>query len=145
MFVRGQIVQHPNRPEWGPGTVLEMNGQDKVRVQFQDGTIRLLNTGYVTLELVDGPSSRPSTGYDFLEPLTNVDMSRVRTACESFISRMENRRSNTDDAGVARLVLREMETRGRLTLTTFKTVGEMVSHGRFTHMVSQQDGLTALR
>src|SRR5262249_54805149 len=94
MFVRGQKVRHPNQPEWGVGIVVEMNGEDKVRVQFQQGPPRLLNLAFINLELVEASSSSPSLRHNYLEPLQNVDMSKVRTACESFISRMENRRSN---------------------------------------------------
>lgn len=119
-FEKGQIVRNPKQPQWGLGIILEIRGPNKVRVLFEDGKDRVLDLSLVTLELVDEAEAPPrfSSRYDILEPLPNVDMTKLRSACELFISLMEDNRPNSDDAGIARLILHEMETRGRLTLTT---------------------------
>jgi len=121
-FERGQIVRNPKQPDWGLGRVLETSGANKVRVLFDDAKSRLLNLDFVTLELVEGASTHSGfvSSFNFLTPLSNVDMSNVRSACELFISVMADNRPNSDDAGVARRVIQEMEKRGQLTTTTFR-------------------------
>ena len=126
MFNRGEIVRNKKKPSWGTGRVLETMGSDKVRILFDDRKYRTLDLRYAELEKIaenDGPSSNDH-GPDLLEPLPQVDMAKVRSSCERFISAMGNRRRGSDDAGVARLVLKEMETRGRLTLTTHKRLSK---------------------
>jgi hypothetical protein len=122
MFGKEEIVRNPKQPKWGLGRVLEVRGPSKLRVLFEDGKDRVLDLTLVTLELVEKGSTpaRFDSSFDMLSPLPNVDMDKVRSACELFISVMEDNRPNSDDAGVARRVLDEMETRGRLTLVTYR-------------------------
>ncbi|MEW5979983.1 MAG: DUF3553 domain-containing protein [Acidobacteriota bacterium] len=120
MFERGQIVRNPKEVSWGNGKVLEMSGPDKVRVSFDDGKTRLIHLSVVKLDLVKDAVSRFSSGFERLAPLPNLDLVRVRSACELFIAVMADNRPNSDDAGMARRVLEEMETRGRLTSTTLR-------------------------
>lgn len=123
MYLRGQIVKNPKQPQWGLGKILEVSGSSKVRVQFPDGKPpKLLDTSVVTLELIEEPSglSDFTSGLDPLAALPSMDISKLRAACDLFISVMEDNRPNSDDAGVARRVINEIETGGRLTLTTFR-------------------------
>jgi hypothetical protein len=116
MFERGQIVRHSR---WGLGKVIECVGAERARVHFRDdSSVRLLDCPY--LVAVDSPSEEFVPALSLLQPQPNVDMNKVRAACELFISRMEHRRPNCDDAGVARNILEELATHGILTPVTYK-------------------------
>lgn len=121
MFEKGQIVRNPKQPQLGVGRIVEIRGT-KVKVRFKDNVVRTLDLAFVNLELVEEvpAASHFNPNFDYLAPLTNVDMTKLRSACELFISVMEDNRKKYDDAGIARLILHEMETRRRLTLTTIR-------------------------
>ena len=130
MLNKGQKVRNTKEPSWGTGRVLEMMPHDKVRVLFADGKARILNLRFVALEIVETESlSSTDHGSALLAPLPQVDIGKVRSICALFISTMENRRSSHDDAGVARLVIEEMEKRGRLTLATYKRLAKWCHTG----------------
>ncbi len=50
----GQWVRHPERPDWGAGQVQSVIGE-RVTVNFEHAGKILINTGHVTLELLDPP------------------------------------------------------------------------------------------
>ncbi len=55
MIEPGQWVRHPERPDWGAGQVQSVIG-DRVTVNFENAGKVLINTGHVTLDLLDVPS-----------------------------------------------------------------------------------------
>jgi hypothetical protein len=127
MFKRGQIVRNQ---KLGLGKVVELSGTEKVRVQFEeDAPPRLLGVAY--LEIVESESVAQSFTFefDFLRALPTTDLGKVKSLCELFISRMENRRSNCDDAGVAKSILKELETNSRLTRATYKKLASWCHTG----------------
>ena len=74
-------------------------------------------------------SDEIAPSFDYLLPSPTLDIGRVRALCDQFISQMENRRSNRDDAGVARLVILELEAYGRLTKDTYKRLARWCHSG----------------
>ena len=46
------------------------------------------------------------------------DLAEVRRRCAEFINTMADNRPNCDDAGVARLILEELDTYGNIKATT---------------------------
>jgi Protein of unknown function (DUF3553) len=108
----GQCIRNPKKPDWGVGQVIEVNG-DKIRIHFGVSGVRTLDTRYVQLEQVDNAKAGNS------EEL-QIDSERLVDLCLRFVREMEGNRSTFDDAGVARRILDEMASRGRLTRTTEK-------------------------
>ncbi len=54
MIEPGQWVRHPQRPDWGNGQVQSSIGQ-RVTVNFEHAGKVLVNTGVVTLEVIETP------------------------------------------------------------------------------------------
>ncbi|EFH09730.1 DUF3553 domain-containing protein [Pseudoroseomonas cervicalis] len=50
----GQLVRHPDRPEWGLGQVQSVAGP-RVTVNFEHAGKLLINAAQVALEVVDAP------------------------------------------------------------------------------------------
>lgn len=48
----GMLVRHPQQPDWGIGQVQSAIG-DRVTVNFENAGKLLINTGHVTLEVLD--------------------------------------------------------------------------------------------
>ncbi|MEX0923186.1 MAG: DUF3553 domain-containing protein [Rhodovibrionaceae bacterium] len=46
------LVRHPQQPDWGIGQVQSAIG-DRVTVNFENAGKLLINTGHVTLEVLD--------------------------------------------------------------------------------------------
>ena len=57
------------------------------------------------------------------------DLTEVRRRCAEFINTMADNRPNCDDAGVARLILEELDTHGNIKATT-RPIAPVVSHER---------------
>jgi hypothetical protein len=120
MLQKGQLVINPKKPSWGVGRIVGVNGS-KVTAIFEDAGSKVLDITLVALEVAASDAKAPiDFNAGMPKTLPDVDMGKVQSACQHFISVMENRRSNFDDAGVARSALREMEKRRKLSVATYR-------------------------
>lgn len=54
-YVPGAFVRHPERPDWGLGTVQSAVG-DRVTVMFEHAGKQMIKVSVVALEIVDRPA-----------------------------------------------------------------------------------------
>jgi len=113
-LANGVRVRNTKKPEWGIGTIVELEDH-KVRVLFRQSGIRTLDLSYAKLEEVG------DSAVDDPEPTSvPVNVERVRELCLLFVREMEGNRKTYNDAGVAERILEELERQGSLTYTTAK-------------------------
>jgi hypothetical protein len=109
----GMWVRNPKQSAWGVGEVVGIE-DDKVKVLFSEVGEKNLVTRLVTLEEVPAPAdaarARPR-----LRASRDVDMVELERLCDSFHKQFKDRRSNTDDGGMALKVLEDMRISGDLT------------------------------
>jgi hypothetical protein len=106
---QGQFFKHPARSEWGIGEVLDVNG-NKVRLNFEHGGVKILNTAIVTLDKVESASALP----------LRVEMNLLEQLCNRFHADLEHNRPNCNDGKMALNVLADMKRVGRLSAATKK-------------------------
>ncbi len=90
-------MRHPKRPDWGIGEVLGQDGE-KVRVLFQKGGLKKLNTQTVNLEVVTAPANLRDTHPGF-HARPDVDMRKLEVLCLRFHEDMRDNRKGTMMAG----------------------------------------------
>ena len=101
---KGSYVEHPTRPEWGVGEVVEAL-DDKVTVNFRHAGLKTLNVSKIQLRIVESAEPVPFT----------IDMAKLEGLCRQFHADMESNRRGCDDGGIALLVLEDVRKRGRPT------------------------------
>jgi hypothetical protein len=98
---RGQHVEHPMRPEWGIGEVLDV-AENKVTVNFQHAGPKKLDLRVVALRSVWS-----------VEPVPfKIDVARLEVLCNRFHADQEHNRRGVNDGNVAMEVLADVKRRG---------------------------------
>jgi hypothetical protein len=103
---KGQGVNHPLRPEWGTGEVLDVQGT-KIRVNFEHGGVKTLDTTFVILDFVDGAPAVPF----------RIDIQRLDNLCSRFHADLEHNRKGHNDGDIALRVLADVKRQGQPTAT----------------------------
>lgn len=103
---KGQFVNHPLRPEWGTGEVLEVQGK-KIRVNFEHGGVKTLDTTFVILDRVEGAAVVPF----------RIDIPRLESLCNRFHADLEHNRKGYNDGDMALRVLADVKRQGQPTAT----------------------------
>src|ERR1039458_1004948 len=98
---RGQYIEHPTRPEWGTGEVVDVS-DNKVSVKFQHVGLKTLDIRAVTLRLVEHGEPVP----------IRIDLERLEILCNRFHADQEHNRRGFDDGNMATLVLADVKRRG---------------------------------
>ena len=102
----GQFVKHPLRPEWGTGEVIEVQG-NKIRVNFEHGGVKTLDSTFVILNGVEGAAVVPF----------RIDIQRLESLCNRFHVDLEHNRRGYNDGAIALRVLADVKRQGQPTAT----------------------------
>jgi hypothetical protein len=105
----GMWVINRKLAEWGIGQVVGIEA-DKLKIVFSEAGEKSLVTRMVTLEEVPAPENRPE-----FRVRRSVDLVKLERLCTAFHEEFKDRRSNTDDGGMALRVLEDISARGDLT------------------------------
>jgi len=140
-FSKGQYVRHPQKPDWGVGQIIEEIQETKVRVDFENAGKRKLDLAYVNLEPVPDSEAEKLRNrlaeklrnrlLDPLAPHPTMNMDKVKSLCERFITEWQGSRKGYDDAGVAKEILADLSQFGRLKLATYKTLAKWCHTGGY--------------
>ena len=114
-YVVGQYVKHLGQPEWGVGEIVDLLGDEKLRVySSQAKEYKSLSRKYAQLEIVDRASaSSPTIG-------RKINVERIVHLCDLFYSDMNANRPNCDDGGLALEIKKDLQSRGEITNRTKK-------------------------
>lgn len=98
---RGQHVEHPLRPTWGTGEVLDLS-ENKATVNFQHAGPKTLDLTVVALRLVQNDEPVPFA----------IDLEKLEALCNRFHADQEHNRRGVNDGNVAILLLADVKRRG---------------------------------
>jgi Protein of unknown function (DUF3553) len=77
----GQLVTHPNKPDWGVGEILHTEG-NVATILFEHAGRKTINLSYVKLQPAEGQASHKLGGE--IPQLATLDIHAIRKLCEQF-------------------------------------------------------------